>query len=1015
MFLKAIEIHGFKSFANKTVLDFLPSKDGKHSVTAIVGPNGSGKSNVSDAIRWVLGEQSMKQLRGKKSHDVIFSGSTSKGQMSMASVSLIIDNNDHRAPIDYDELVITRRLYRSGESEYLVNGNETRLFDIQLLLAKAQFGQGSYSIVGQGMIDRMLLQSPEERKVFFDEAAGIKEFQLKRHQAYLKMTRSREHITQADALLQEIIPRLKTLTRQVKKLEERHIVEADLRESQEQYYVTLSANYRGQQNALQGELSAILEKYEALQAELEAVQVELAALAHAASRQDVFQALQQEYQRITREKHRIERERAVLQGKLQTEYAKVGRQQLGWIENKITELTASQEQFQRDTEEGEKEREQSEISLREKKSEHDQLIVSRSEIKTAVARLQQQMVDAKGQETVWRMGGLQAVEAVLSLRNKFGFVYGAVASLGRVAAQYQLALDVAAGANLSSLIVENDSVAQACIRFLREERLGIATFLPLNKIRGRIIPQDVYQYLNTDGVHGLAIDLVKFDSRYEEIFLFVFGETLVVENVDVARRIGIGRFRMVTLDGDILEKSGSMKGGYRKKREGGLSFSDTNIGGYVDGDQIVDTIKKTQDELEQLDRNIESVQAAIRELETHIHVLREKDGLLLSRKHDIASELAALEQERALQTMSPEEYTNAMHAVQNEKVRLEEQLLDFENQVKAVELKIEQFNAEEEEKKQRVFALQDTMQDRQQSLNLVGEKRHELQVQLAKLETKLEDIDHEAYQELHTSLASVLERGIQPVAMDQLEHLQQHIQKLKYSLSLIGGIDEEVVKEYEETKVRHDELSLQLTDLTKAVNDLETLIEELDVIMKKKRSKAFAQIKKEFSRYFKILFEGGDADLVEVYGDEDEGGAVDGGDVPAEGMEDEENQKKSKAKKILKGIDVVACPPGKKIKNIQMLSGGERTMASIALICAILYTNPSPFVVLDEVEAALDEANSMRLTSILKELATQSQFILITHNRATMHAADALYGVTMGNDGVSRLVSVKLEGEPLDN
>ncbi len=1005
MHLKAIEIQGFKSFANKTVLDFLPSKNGKHSVTAIVGPNGSGKSNVSDAIRWVLGEQSMKQLRGKKSHDVIFSGSASKGQMSMASVSLMIDNNDHRVPIDYDELVITRRLYRSGESEYLVNGNETRLLDIQLLLAKAQFGQGSYSIVGQGMIDRMLLQSPEERKVFFDEAVGIKEFQLKRHQAYLKLTRSREHITQADALLQEIVPRLKTLTRQVKKLEERQGVEVDLQASQEQYYITLSANYTAQQQVLQTELAAVSETYQLLQTELESIQVELATLAQAASRQEVFHVLQQEYQRITREKHDIERERAVLQGKLQTEYAKVGRQQLGWIEQKITELTTSQEQFQRDAEEGEKEREQSQKNLREKKMEHDRLIVERSEIKTSVARLQQQMVEAKGQETVWRMGGLQAVEAILSLRNKFGFVYGAVASLGRVTSEYQLALDVAAGAHLSSLIVENDTVGQSCIRFLREERLGTATFLPLNKIRGRIIPQDVYQHLNTEGVHGLAIDLVKFDPRYEEIFLFVLGETVVVENIDVARRLGIGRFRMVTLDGDILEKSGSMKGGYRKKREGGLSFSDAHIGGYVDADDITDTIRKTQDELEQLDRTIDITQGVIRELETHIHVLHEKDGLLLSRKHDIAGELAALEQERALQTMSPEEYTNAMHSVQDEKVRLEAHLLDFETQVQAIESKMQAFNAEEEEKKQRVFSLQDTMQERQLSLNSIGEKRHELQVQLAKIETKLEDIDHEAYQELHTSLVSIGERGIVPVQMDQLEQLQQHIQKLKYTLSLIGGIDEEVVKEYEETKIRHDDLSLQLTDLTKAADDLETLIEELDTIMKKKRAKAFAQIKKEFSRYFKILFEGGEADLVEVYGDED-AESVEEGDVSPE---TEEAEKKPKAKRILKGIDVVACPPGKKIKNIQMLSGGERTMASIALICAILYTNPSPFVVLDEVEAALDEANSMRLTSILKELATQSQFILITHNRATMHAADALYGVTMGNDGISRLVSVKLD------
>lgn len=1009
MYLKAIEIHGFKSFANKTVLDFLPANaEGRHSVTGIVGPNGSGKSNVSDAIRWVLGEQSMKQLRGKKSHDVIFSGSTSKGQMSMASVSLFIDNTDHRAPIDYDELIITRRLYRSGESEYLVNGNETRLLDIQLLLAKAQFGQGSYSIVGQGMIDRLLLQTPEERKAFFDEASGIKEFQLKRHQAYLKLTRSREHITQADALLQEIIPRLKTLTRQVKKLEERHTVETELREAQEQYYVTVSKNYQTQRDAIQKELDSISEQYRLLSTELEVVQVELATLAHAASRQDVFQALQQEYQRITREKHGIERDAAVLQGKLQTEYAKVGRQQLGWLENKIEELLLQQEQFSEETKEGEKTREQLETSLAEQKHEHDRLIVSRSETKTAAARLQQQMMDAKNQETVWQLGGLQAVEAVLSLKNKFGFVYGAVAQLGRVEAKFQVALDVAAGAHLTSLVVEHDGVAQSCIQYLRENRLGIATFLPINKIRGRIIPQDIYQYINAPGVLGLAIELVKFDDRYEDIFSFVLGETLVVESVAAARDIGIGRFRMVTLDGDMLEKSGSMKGGFRKKREGGLSFSDHQISGYADADIITDKIRATQDELETLDKTIETVQQTIRQLETSIQFLHEKDGLLVSRKHGIATELAGLEQERALQTMSPEEYTKAMHTVQDEKVVLEGKLETMAAEVQSIEHKIQQFNIEEEQKKQRVFALQDVMQEKQNTLNGIGEKRHEHQVTLAKLDTKLEDIEQEVYQELHVSLVSIVERGIVPVTTDLLEHTQQHIQKLKYTLSLIGGIDEEVVKEYEETKVRHDDLSFQLTDLKKAADDLENLIGELDIVMKKKHAKAFVQIRKEFSRYFSILFEGGEADLVEVYGEEEVEETEEGDTVSLDQTEEGE-EKKKKGKKILKGIDVVACPPGKKIKNIQMLSGGERTMASIALICAILHTNPSPFVVLDEVEAALDEANSMRLSGILKELSNQSQFILITHNRATMHAADALYGVTMGNDGISRLVSVKLE------
>jgi chromosome segregation protein len=300
-----------------------------------------------------------------------------------------------------------------------------------------------------------------------------------------------------------------------------------------------------------------------------------------------------------------------------------------------------------------------------------------------------------------------------------------------------------------------------------------------------------------------------------------------------------------------------------------------------------------------------------------------------------------------------------------------------------------------------VFALQDTMQGKQNNLNGILDQKNEKQVTIAKLETKQEDLENEAYQELHESLPNLSKRVKNLLEIAELEKAQEQIQKLKYKLSLIGGIDEEVVEEYKETKYRHDGLSTELTDLGKAIDDLETLIEELDGIMKKRRGKAFKEIRKEFSRYFKLLFEGGKADLIEVFGNEED-------EELSEEAEEEVVKVRKKGKKILKGVDITASPPGKKINNIQVLSGGERTMTAIALICAILHTNPSPFVVLDEVEAALDEANSVRLTRILRELSEHSQFILITHNRATMHAADALYGVTMGNDGISRLLSVDI-------
>jgi chromosome segregation protein len=1010
MFLKSIELHGFKSFASKTTVSFLEPRKDRHSITAIVGPNGSGKSNISDAIRWVLGEQSLKQLRGKKSADVIFSGSETKGQMSVASVSLIFDNTDKKVPIDYEELVITRKLYRSGESDYLVNGAKVRLIDLQILLAKAQFAHGSYSVIGQGTIDRMLLQTPQERKAFFDEAAGIKEFQIKRHQSFLKLNKSREHIAQAELLLGEITPRLKTLSRQVKKLEQRKEVETALLESQEQYYVTLGVHYNGSLEKERTELASVQSIYDELNEALTKIQTELASLAQGASREDVFSALQREYSDVQAKKNTLERERAILSGKMQTAYSQAGQQNVGWLESKRDEVGEKSSKLESDIQAL-----SSEISLtRDKQTTTQKKIqeirLEMQELHRKKQELERTLREAETQSSVFQYTGLRAVEAILSERRRFGGVLGAVAQLGRVAAEYQLALDVAAGGNLSSVVVEDERVAESCIRYLRESKLGYATFLPLTKIRGRHIPQDIEQYLGVDGVIGLAIDLIEYDEKFEDIFSYTLGNTVIVDTIETARRVGVGRVRMVTLDGDILEKSGSMKGGFRKKRTTGLSFSQESMyGSKHNEDDIKEELSKLEDAMALLEATHKETDESLRILDADAGKLVNKRELLEEQKHEIDREKAGFEQELSLSTMSESEYDSAMKDLHKERDEFDKGIASVEKDLEKVQKKIDAFNKEEEEKRQRVFSLQEKMQTVQAELNDVVDKKNALQVEIAKLETKVEDLEEEVYHELHTALAQIIERVDATLTIDKLEDVQGEIDKLKYKLSLIGGIDQEVVDEHAETKQRHDDLSVQLDDLTKTVKDLELLIAELDEVMRKKRKKAFKEIKNEFKRYFKILFEGGEADLVEMYGEEKDEDVLE--DVEADDPSDEQSlvqSKKKRGKEILQGIDVKANPPGKKIKNVQSLSGGERTMVSIALVCAILRTNPSPFVFLDEVEAALDEANTLRFTNILQELAISSQFILITHNRVTMHAADALYGVTMGNDGMSKLLSVKL-------
>ena len=877
MYLKRLEIKGFKSFADKTVLDFLAYKNNRYSITAVVGPNGSGKSNISDAVRWVMGEQSLKALRGKKNEDVIFSGSTTKGQLSAAEVTMVLDNSDGKIMADYPEITVSRRLYRSGEGEYLINNNQVRLLDVHLLLAQAQFAQHSYSVVGQGMIDRLLTVSPAERKDFLDEASGIKEFQIKQHQAQLKMARTIENVTQAERLVEEVEPRLKILARQVKKLEQRQEVELKLRENQEQYYASIYLANKSELDGLNSVLSGVEISYRQAFKELEEVQKELSALAHDSAEEET--------------------------------------------DNKAPDSNGQ--------------------IIAEQRKMLEQISKDKTNAQLKIFELEKQIFQSQSEQNYRQMSGLFAAQSVLENKEKFGVVHGLVAELGEVEEKYKTALEVAAGSYLSALVVASDEVAKNAIEFLRSNRLGFATFLPLNKISPRPAEHGIDGILAMPGVLGLAANIIKHEDKFDNIFSFVFGQTVVVENLAVAQKIGIGRARMVILAGDLIEKSGVMKGGYKQMKKDGLGFSSN--------------LSWSKDRLVEYQTQISSEKQKIIKLEADYE-------------------------------------------------RVKEKLLEFQSQKEAANSKTKLLKA---------FSLQETMQKKQNAVNEILARRNDFKIQAAKLETKQSAILEEVRAELNSTVEAILERKPPMVSMDKLTEVMSEIQKLKYQLSLIGGIDEEVVAEHTQTKERFDFLSEQIADLRAAMADLEKMILELDDIMKKKRAASFKKIRKEFDRYIKILFGGGDGDIHEIYGETDEEAEEPLSPSYQEGVGGvaEEVPLKNK-EKILTGIDISINPPGKKIKNINTLSGGERTLASIALICAILSYNPSPFVVLDEVEAALDEANTRRFAEIVAELSSQSQFIIITHNRVTMHAADALYGVVMGNDGISKLLSVKLEEVP---
>lgn len=752
MYLQRLEIHGFKSFAQKAVLEFFLPGGGKKGITAVVGPNGSGKSNVADAIRWVLGEQSMKILRGKKGEDVIFAGSDRRARLGLAEVSLTLNNEDNEAPIEMSEVQIARRFYRNSESEYLINGHTTRLQDIALLLARARFGQKTYTVIGQGMIDSILAVSAAERKEFFDEAAGVKEFQIKRHQAVTKLEATRENLQQAEGLLQEIEPRLRSLNRQVKRLSEREVVEKELRECQKQYYGRL------------------------------------------------WHDLNERLAEFRRQYHRQD------------------------------------EEYQK------------------RKSEHEKILAEFSAIE---------------KET-------PASQAFLELQKKYEDV---LASRG----QWQ------------------------------EKRLKCQSQIEMLKIQAAA-PRP-----RPDGTPPLPQIIAELESWQTE------------------------------------------------------------------QDHLVESILKI--------KTLEELPV----LQNKAQTLRDKTADLIDRLKKPCSQAGGA-------IISPS-LLQAADEAEKELKKLAEKL----NQVNRA---MQDLNQEEKKKKGRIFELQRDLQAKQQEVHLLEQKLNNIQIELAKIETRQETLESEINLEMGLLAAEVKLKPAAEALKIAPEEIQPQIFRLKHQLELIGGIDPEAVAEHKETKERYDFLSSQTADLNKALEDTASAILELDAIMKERRDESLKKINEEFGRFFKILFNGGQAKLAPIYQEEEEENPEDEYEDNPEikDLKDIKDIKKiDKGEPILAGIDIQATPPGKRIKDISILSGGERALTSVALICAILSHSPSPFVVLDEVDAALDEANSLRFAEIIEQLSQRTQFIVITHNRSTMAKAQVLYGVTMGEDGVSKLLSVKLE------
>ncbi len=881
MYLEKLEIQGFKSFAKKTVLEFPDKIKGSHSITGVVGPNGSGKSNIADAIRWVLGEQSIKTLRGKKSQDVIFSGSDRKARLGFAEVSLYLNNEGKSVDIDYSELTITRRVYQSGEGEYFINKNKARLADIQMLLAKANFGQRTYSIIGQGMTDSVLSASLAERKELFDEAVGVKQFQIKREQTLNKFKATRENLAQTELTLKEIEPRLRSLTRQVKKLEKREQIAQELKDLQIDYYAQIW-------HSIEKKIKEVTEQkinqekfYKNLNQKINKIQGEINQFSEENSRQVNFDKLQNQYNNLISQKNTLLGEKTVLKAKKNIELEKQGQTDLVWLTKRQDEITEQINNLKQQISEITKLSNKEEETLNEKK------------------------------------------EKLVSLDKRLASV--------------------------------------------KEElnKLQKTTQLPFE--------QEEELELIFDQQQSLVNKLSKIE-KIEEL------NEIKNQAREISQKLSL-----------YLEKLKTLK------------------------KQDSDNLINLQNQLESLSQEKNDLTLEINQLNLNLGIKKEKIESLSREIDKLRQEKEKINKEINLSQFKPKTKKELQTKINKELEEIEEKISNLNKKIKDQEEKISQFNFEEQNKKEKLIELQKKSQEKQIQINQHSQKINRLNIELAKYSTKKENLETEIR---HNALDLNKIKKHQTEKQIDEGNTYQKIEQLKRQLEIIGGIDEETQSEYKEIKERYDFLKSQSNDLEEAISSLEKVIEELDKTIKEQFDKAFKEINKEFQKYFKILFNGGNAELIKVSSAEIKKEDKEKEDETEEEKEEEggilaqadkfAKKIKQKEKESYAGIEIKAVPPGKKLKSINMLSGGERALTAIALICAIIHNNPSPFIVLDEVDAALDEANSERFNVILDELAKKTQFIIITHNRVTMHYAHVLYGITMGDDGISKLLSVKL-------
>lgn len=1185
MYLKRLDLQGFKSFPEKVKLEF------NQGVTAVVGPNGSGKSNVSDAVRWVLGEQRAKSLRGDKMEDVIFAGTENRKPLGFAEVSIIIDNQDQKLPLAYTEVQVTRRVFRSGESEYRINGTACRLKDIQELFMDTGVGREGYSIIGQGRIDEILSAKGEERRRIFEEAAGIVKYKTRRNDAASKLEREQQNLLRVDDIIGELEVQLEPLEAQSEKakrylafkeeLKEAEIVafcrdlnqmdqdfskiseDKALAEAQMQQHLTQGekdkeaaqelkikseeldvllqqqnqeiAELRAEKERKEGEIrlteeqklndasnldriqreiSQKLEKKTENENQLELCTSRITALhIELKYQQGQLNNLEQEYASLSSNLHRDETQAENYKDEI-FEQIKAGTEAKG----EIAKREALREQFLSRMEQLLEEKAhlesrvhqlevhiqalyKQEAEMRENTSfmekelfalEQDRIkaLKEREEAQVRLSKEGKELSDIQSRLSVLREmereneGFFHSVKSLLNLSDKEERgICGAVGQLLKVDEIYEVAMEGALGAAMQNVVTKTEENAREAINYLKQHSLGRATFLPISAIKGRTF-EGRPPILDEVGVIGIAHELIEFDEIYRQIAENLLGRTIIVENLEQAVILAKKyrhQYKMVTLDGDILNPGGAMTGGSKQKKAAHIFSRGREIrslqermdsAGKIVG-QLQEKLALLQEDIAEIEDQIMEKRMELQKLSVTlntIHTDREKTSLdtkenqerlnlilleegqlkeqLLRAEADIQNSKEALVQsESRVEQVSAElmqfqgsltddkgKRDTIMTEITSLKIGISKNSQNISNveetvlrlrkenealllQIKQDEEKITDFavNTEQKEKvkvalleasavldKKVVdlqWALAKTTEQKSkiaQEVDIVEQRRidqreaaRQMENELFRLETKWEKLEEEKIR-ITTQMWEEYEmthRMAQEYAANRQNDLKiRAVKEIRGEIRALGDVNVGAIEQYKDVKERYAFLTRQKADILEAEEKLRGIIEDLSGLMEKQFREQFQLISESFSRVFQEMFGGGKAYL-----------------------------RLLDAERVLESpIEIVAQPPGKNLQNMQLLSGGERALTAIAILFSILHLKPSPFCILDEIEAALDDANVSRFAQYLKKFAKDTQFIVITHRKGTMEYADVMYGVTMQEKGISKLISVDFSEQKKD-